>query len=78
MSMYMPDILAILYEFFFIGGKLFYNTVMVSAVLQRISVITIYISLPLEPSSPPHATPQVITEHQTGLPVLYISFLLVI
>ena len=53
MSMYMPDILAILYEFFFIGGKLFYNTVMVSAVLQRISVITIYISLPLEPSSPP-------------------------
>ena len=53
MSMYMPDILAILYEFFFIGGKLFYNTVMVSAVLQRISVITIYISLPLEPSSHP-------------------------
>ena len=63
--------------FFLIGGKLLYNVVLVSAIQQDESAIIIHISPPSWASLPlPTAShlPQVITECQAGLPILYNNF----
>ena len=56
----------VLKNFFFVGGKLLYNVMLVSAIRQHKSVTIIRI-YPLPPEPPPTLPLSVITEHQVGL-----------
>ena len=69
MSMYMPDILAILYEFFFYWRKI---VLQYCDGLCCTSTYIGYNNIYIPPSGAflsPHATPQVITENRAELPV---------
>ena len=65
--------------FFLIGVQLLYNVVLVSAVQQSESAVSIHTLLPFEPPRPPSHTLvphlQVLTEHRAELPELCSSVL---